>query len=244
MVSTPTIPRYIQIREALQEQIQAGHFEPGEKLPSEDQLAAEYSVSRMTMRRSLNELIDAGLIYRRHGLGTFVSNSTVRRDHTRLTDFFSHCRQGGHVPHVRVLCREIVTAVPHIAKALGLKSGAELLRLATLRSVDGYPVTYHDAYLPVALYPSLIAADVAALGLDRQHVWQLIEAQGFTLSNVVEQLEAQIANTDLATLLAIDPGAPILYGQRVLYADDGRPLKYADCYNRGDRFSLTVVLAR
>lgn len=244
MMRTPSIPRYIQIRESLQEQIQAGDLQPGEKLPSEDQLAVEFGVSRMTMRKSLNDLTEAGLIYRRHGLGTFVSNSTMQRDHTRLTDFFADCRENGHLPHAQLLCREIVAARPPMARALGLEPGAELIRLATLRSVDGYPVTYHDAYLPAPLFPALLTMETAALDLDRRHVWQLIEAQGYTVANVVERLEARLADQELAGLLDVSAGSAVLFGERVLYADDGTPLKYAECFNRGDRFALTVVLAR
>lgn len=244
MLSTPSMPRYIQIRDDLQERIQTGMLQPGEKLPSEDQLANDYGVSRMTMRRSLTELIDAGLIYRRHGVGTFISNSAVQRDHTRLTDFFAHCRASGRVPEARLLYHELVPAAPHIAPALGVPTAETLIRLATLRSVDGCPITYHDAYLPLALFPRLAAATEAELGLNGRHVWQLIEAQGYTVMNVVERLEARLAKGETAVLLELAPGEPILYGERVLYSDDGTPLKYATCHNRGDRFSLTVVLAR
>ena len=244
MMQPSSLPRYIQIRESLHERIMEGDLQPGEKLPSEDQLAAEFGVSRMTMRRSLDDLIEAGLVYRRHGLGTFISNSTVQRDHTRLTDFFAGCRQSGRVPASRLLQKEIVSAPLHMAEALGLPPGEPLLRLTTLRSVDGIPITYHDAYLPVRYFPALPEADVDTLALENQHVWQLIEAQGYTIANVVERLEAQIADQGLAKLLQVGPGSPILYGERVLYSDNGMPLKYADCYNRGDRFNLTVVLGR
>ncbi len=244
MLHTPSLPRYIQIRDALHRRIREGDLQPGEKLPSEDQLAVEFGVSRMTMRRSLGDLIDAGLIYRRHGLGTFISKTTIERDHSRLTDFFESCRLSGHVPDARLLYKESKEVPVHIAHALSLQAGEPVIRLATLRSVDGSPITYHDAYLPAYRFPDLLVAEPASLNLDSQHVWQLIEAQGYTVANVVEKLEAQIADRALAGLLEIKAGDPILYGQRVLYSDDGIPLKYADCYNRGDRFSLTVVLAR
>ena len=244
MIQSPPLPRYLQIRESLYEQIMAGDYQPGEKLPSEDRLAAEFGVSRMTMRKSLDDLIESGLIYRRHGVGTFVGKTTVQRDHTRLTDFFASCRRNGRVPSVRLLQKEIVSAPPHMAEALNLPPGDPLLRLTTLRSIEGAPVTYHDAYLPVRYFPELPAAEAAALGLERRHTWQLIEEQGYVVANVVERLEAQLADQELADSLDVEQGSPILYGERVLYSDDGIPLKYADCYNRGDSFSLTVVLGR
>ena len=244
MNNTIAVPRYIQAREALNGQIRTGKLRPGHKLPSEDQLAAQFGVSRMTIRKSLDDLIAMGLIYRRHGVGTFVSQSTVQRDHTKLTDFFESCRRNGRIPEARLLKKEIVGANDKMAKALGLMPGEELVRLATLRSVDDTPITYHDAYLPVKLFPELVDVDGKTLNLESQHVWQMIEKLGFTVANVVERLEAQNADEHIASVLTLSEGSAILYGERVLYSDDGTPLKYADCYNRGDRFSLTVVLER
>ena len=244
MINSTGIPRYIQARDTLSTRIRAGELQPGTKLPSEDQLAAQFGVSRMTIRKSLDDLITMGLIYRRHGVGTFVSQSTVQRDHTKLTDFFESCRLNGHIPQARLLKKEIVPANKKMAKALGLSVGDQLIRLATLRLVDGTPITYHDAYLPAILFPDLVDADPNSLNLDSQHVWQMIEKMGFNVSSVVERLEAQIVSDNIASTLAISDSSAILYGERVLFSDDGTPLKYADCYNRGDRFSLTVVLAR
>lgn len=244
MIDITSMPRYIQAREALNAQIQAGELQPGNKLPSEDQLAAQFGVSRMTIRKSLDDLIAMGLIYRRHGVGTFVSQSTVQRDHTKLTDFFESCRLNGRTPEARLLKKEIIAANEKMAEALGVLPGASLVRLATLRMVDQTPITYHDAYLPVKLFPDLVDAEADTLNLDSQHVWQLIEKMGFNAANVVERLEAKIADKPIASILDVTEGSPILYGERVLYSDDGTPLKYADCFNRGDRFSLTIVLER
>lgn len=246
MIQNPPLPRYVQIRETLQQQIKSGDLQPGEKLPSEDDLALEYGVSRMTMRKSLDDLIEAGLIYRRHGVGTFVSKSIVQRDHTRLTDFFATCQRTGHDPHARLLRHELLPADSQKAEALGLPTGEQLLRLTTLRYVDDVPVTCHDAFLPVRYFPGLVAAGEAALAeaLAGRHVWQVIEAEGYAVANVVERLEAQSADQELAGILQMQVGDPVLYGERVLYSDDGTALKYAECFNCGDRFSLTVVLAR
>lgn len=244
MNNTNGIPRYIQARDSLNTQIQTGQLQPGDKLPSEDRLAAQFGVSRMTIRKSLDDLIAMGLIYRRHGVGTFVSQSLVQRDHTKLTDFFENCRLNGRVPEARLVKKVLVPADEKMAEALGLRTGDLLIRLATLRLVDQTPITYHDAYLPVKLFPDLVDATADSLNLENQHVWQMIETMGFTVANVVERLEARIADEQIATTLSLSEGSAILYGERVLYSDNGTPLKYADCYNRGDRFSLTIVLER
>jgi DNA-binding GntR family transcriptional regulator len=81
------VPLYVKIREAIRDDINKGVVKRGEKLPSEDELAARYGVSRMTVRQGVTDLIDEGLLYRRHGVGTFVAHLHLERDHSRLTNF-------------------------------------------------------------------------------------------------------------------------------------------------------------
>lgn len=244
MINTRGVPRYVQAREMLTDQIKSGELPSGEKLPSEQELAIRFGVSRMTIRKSLDDLVDAGLIYRRHGIGTFVSKSTFERNHTHVTDFFSTCKMEGRVPKSIVLEKRIVPASEKIARCLNIETGDQLILITTLRSVDDAPITYHEAYLPVRYFPDLVLAEKDDLSLDKQHVWQLVEQKGHTMANIVEKLEARIADDHLAKLLEVDAGSPILYGERVLFSDEGMPLKYAECFNRGDRYSLSVVLVK
>ncbi|BHH83182.1 GntR family transcriptional regulator [Desulforhopalus sp. 52FAK] len=244
MINTRGIPRYIQARERLTDQIKSGELQSGEKLPPEKILAEQFGVSRMTIRKSLDELVDAGLIYRRHGIGTFVSQSTFERDHTHLTDFFSTCILEGRKPESKLITKELSLANEKCAKALNINIAEQVIRLTTLRSVDAVPITYHDAYIPAKLFPSLVSAPIESIDLKNQHVWQMIEKMGFTMANVVERVEAQIAHEWLVEYLKVSIGSPILYGERVLYSDEGTPLKYAECFNRGDMYSLSVVLVR
>ncbi|WP_421901810.1 GntR family transcriptional regulator [Maridesulfovibrio sp.] len=243
-LNTRGIPRYIQAREHISAKIRSGELRCGDRLPPEHDLAAQFGVSRMTIRKSIDGLVDAGLVYRRHGVGVFVSQSPFQRDHTHLTDFFATCRMEGHAPSAKLLKREIVAADEIQAEALQIKVGDELIRLTTLRYMDGTPITYHDAFLPLSLFPNLVDLPTADLALDKQHTWQLIENIGFGLANVVEKLKAQLADKELAEILETETGSPVLYGERVLYSEEGRPLKYARCFNRGDSYSLTVVLVK
>src|SRR5690606_6552049 len=112
---------YVQVREALRGQIKTGALQPGQKLPTEDELAAQFGVSRMTLRQGLADLIDEGLLYRRRGVGTFVTHFHVERDHNKLTDFFETARAEGFVAEVRLLDRQVIPAKIMIAKALSLQ---------------------------------------------------------------------------------------------------------------------------
>jgi GntR family transcriptional regulator len=230
---------YIQIRETLREQIKQGKLKPGQKLPSEDELAAQFGVSRMTARQGISDLIDEGLLYRRRGIGTFVAQVHIERDHNRLTSFFDTAEAEESEFEFRLLCREVVPAELTVAKALGLQEGEPAIRIKTLRLAQGVPVTMHDEYVPYKLCPALLQED-----LGRRSAWQIMETYGYRVKQAVQIVEAKPADAEIAKLLEMKKGAPILYKQRTILAEDGTPLEFTLCYNRGDRYLFKMTLTR
>ena len=242
LTRTEGIPLYVKIRESLRQKIASGELVMGQKLPSEDELAAQFGVSRMTVRQGITDLIDEGLLYRRHGVGTFVAYPHVDRDHSRLTNFFENSDAKGIKAKATVITMEVVAAKPKAAKALYLREGEPIIRIKTLRYADNIPVTVHDAYIPHKLFSAILDLDREAL--ETQPLWSLFESCGYRVKSAVQKLEAREADEELACLMEIEEGAPILYKERTVYADDGTPVEFTYCYNRGDRYSLTVTLHR
>ena len=233
------IPLYVQIRESLRGDILHKTLSPGQRLPPEEDLATKFGVSRMTVRQSISDLIEQGLLYRRHGVGTFVARTHLERDHTRLSSFVESAKAQGLSVKIRVLIAEIVPCKLKVAEALALAEGDLVARVRTLRVVEGEPVTLHDAFIPYKLIPQLLQADMEA-----EHLWDIYETYGFRVKRAVQRLEAREAEGEFAVLLDVDEGAPILYKERTVFTDDGTPIEFAYCYNRGDRYSLTVALER
>jgi GntR family transcriptional regulator len=118
LVRAEGVPIYVQIREALREDITGGGLKRGEKLPAEHELADRFGVSRMTIRESIEDLVDEGLLYRRHGVGTFVAYPHLQRDHTRLTSFFDKAGDEGIKVRAKLLKLEVIPAKPKVAEAL------------------------------------------------------------------------------------------------------------------------------
>src|SRR5512146_1312773 len=140
-VRTDGVPVYIQIRESLRAEITRGDLKRGEQLPSENELAAKYSVSRMTIRESIEDLVDEGLLYRRHGVGTFVAYPHLQRDHTRLTSFFDKAESEGVQVKARLLKLEVIPARPKVAEALDIPVDSPVIRVKTLRFANNVPIT-------------------------------------------------------------------------------------------------------
>jgi len=230
---------YVWIREALRKEITGGVLKRGEKLPSEHDLASKFGVSRMTVRHGIAELIDEGLLYRRHGVGTFVAFPHLERDHTRLTNFFDRTESEDIHAQATVLNLEVVPAKQKIAKALDITVGELVIRVKTLRFADNVPITIHDAHIPHKLFSKLIDEN-----LEVQNLWSLFEQSGYKVKRAIQRIEAKEATKELAKLLGIREGASVLYKERTVYADDGTPVEFTYCYNRGDIYSLTVSLER
>jgi GntR family transcriptional regulator len=219
-----------------------GEYQSGQKLPSEDEIASQFSVSRMTVRQGVTDLIDEGLLYRRHGVGTFVAYPHVERDHTRLTNFFESSSEEGIKASAIILDLDVLPAKDRVARALSIAEGDRVIRIKTLRFADEVPVTVHDAYLPYGLFAKLLDEDRKTL--ESKHLWTYMEKMGYRVKSAVQHLQAREADEELARLMVIEEGAPILYKERTVYADDGTPVEFTYCYNRGDRYSLTVTLFR
>ena len=117
-----------------------------------------------------------------------------------------------------------------------------MIRIRTLRFTDNIPMTVHDAHIPHRLFSSLLQENLKSL--ESRPLWSFLEACGYKVKRAVQRLEAQEASEELASLMEIEQGAPILFKERTVYAEDGTPVEFTYCYNRGDMYSLTVTLER
>ena len=239
LTKTEGVALYIQVREAIRDQIKSKKLMPGEKLPAEDELATQFGVSRMTARQGISDLIDEGALYRRRGIGTFVAQFHLERDHNRLTSFFDSAKIEKFDAKIRVLKQEVMPAKFTVAKALALQEGEPVIYIQTLRLANGVAVSLHDEFIPYKLCPDLLHDD-----LRFKHVWEAVESYGYKVKDAIQKIEAKPADADIADLLEVEEGAPILYKQRTILTEDGTPIEFALCYNSGDRYSLTMTLRR
>lgn len=239
LTKTEGVALYIQVREALREQIESGLLNPGERLPSEEELAAQFGVSRMTVRQGVSDLTDEGLLYRRRGIGTFVTQFHVERDHNRLTDFFETARAEGFKAEVRLLSREVIPAKLMIANELGLQENEPVVRIQSLRLAGNVPVTIYDEYVPYKLRPELLTEDLRS-----RAAWQILEESGLVIKRAVQVIEARGADEEIAVLLDIEEDSPILFKNRVIYAEDGSPVEVILCHNHGNMYAAKMILMR
>lgn len=233
-----TAPLYAQIRDAIREDVQSGEIKPGEKLLSENELAEMYGVSRMTIRQAISELINEGILYSRQGVGTFVSNSHLSRMYTHLTNFLedNDCSCKAELKLIR---SEVKAADSYLAEKLKLKEGEPVFWAEMLKIIDGTTITHHFTWVPYRLFPRIIEAD-----LEAKYIWDYIEEYGYKIHHAVQHIEARLADRERSHILRIPEGAAVLWKFRVVYAEDGTPVEYSECFNRGDRYNTEFVIYR
>ncbi|WP_236682812.1 GntR family transcriptional regulator [Thermus filiformis] len=221
-------PLYLELAERLRAGIRQGLYGPA--LPPERGLAEAFGVSRDSVRRALALLEEEGLIRKRRGSGTYVARRATFR--ARLLGFSEEMRALGLEPATRPLKAQLLPASPEEALALGLSPGEGVWRLERLRLADGEPMALERAVLPSW---ALEAPPEASL-------YQALEARGLRPVRALQRLRA-VAAREEARVLGVEPGAPLLYLERVSYLADGRPVEFVRSLYRADRYELLLELA-
>jgi GntR family transcriptional regulator len=237
IVKQPGITAHAQIEDWLADAIAAGQLSPGDKLPTEQDLAAWLGVSRMTLRHALGELAQRGLVTRTVGRagGTFVAEPKLEQDLTTLAGFSEQLRRHGKVAGARVLAAARITASPAAAAALQLPDGAAVYDVRRIRLADGKPIVIEHSQFPADLFPDLLECR-----LDGSLYELLADNYGQRPNRARESLEPVVAGVREAEALEVHEGAPLMLVERTAYSRSGLPLEYARDLFRGDRTKVVV----
>jgi len=226
-------PLYLQIKSAIEERIRTGALRPGEALPSERRLAEELGVSRLTVRRALDELVAGGMLERRQGSGTFVAQR-LEQPLSVLSGFSEDMQARGMRPGSRWLRRESALASPAESLALSLSPGEEVVRLLRVRTADGTPMA-----LELAAVPKRFLDDPAEV---RSSLYACLRRRGYPPARALERLRAVAADERVAGILGLQVGEPVLYIERISFLEDGTPLEFTRSHYRGDRYDFVAEL--
>jgi GntR family transcriptional regulator len=226
-----------QIEDWLAGQIATGALAPGDRLPTEHDLAEWFGVSRMTLRHALAELAGRGLVTKtvgRHG-GTVVAAPKLEQDLTTLAGFSEQLRRHGMVAGARVLSARERPAGPTAAAALGLDGDDPVCEVRRVRLGDGRPIALERSLFPAARFPGMLE-----LRLDGS-LYELLEVRyGLRPHRARESLEPVTAGVREAEALDVAEGAPLMLVERTAYARSGEPLEFARDLFRGDRTRVVV----
>ncbi|MDR0787146.1 MAG: GntR family transcriptional regulator [Gemmatimonadota bacterium] len=234
------IPRHEQISSWLREGIDSGTWGPDARLPSENELCETFSVSRVTIRRALQTLEADGVIYRRHGLGSFVCPRKMAQGLVRLTDFAQDMLRAGKVPTSEVLHRAYEASPAEIAENLALSPGDPVLRIDRLRMGDQEPIAFDRTWIP-PFYAQLIEGG----DLTGETLYQLLEREhGIPVLSGRYRIAAESAGAEIAERLQVPPGTALLVLERMTRTVGDRAIYFQRRVYRADRMSYELEVAR
>jgi GntR family transcriptional regulator len=230
------VPMYYQVAQQLEHAIESGELAPGTRLDGELALAERLGVSRPTLRRAIEYLVDRGYLVRRRAVGTQVVHPKVRRP-MELSSLYDDLTAGHKNPRTTVLSLQTVPASDAVAHALGLDEGSMVLSLERLRYADGQPLAVMRNWLPSGL------VELDAERLERTGLYQLMRAAGVRPHLASQTIGARAASATEARLLEASRGEPLLTMQRTTYTETGQPVELADHIYRASLYSFEIVLA-
>lgn len=228
------VPLWHQLCEQLTAAVHDGYLQPGDPFENEVALAARLSLSRPTVRRAMQAMVDQGLLVRRRGIGTTVANRKIHR-RAALSSLHDDLLRAGQSPTTIVLDLRTVRD-PRAAAALDLPESTDLLALVRLRSTDGSPLAVLHNWLPPAY------ADVTPQELEADGLYAALRARGATPVVAHQSVGARMPTREERLRLAIVGQQPVLTMTRTAFAATGDAIEFGDhCYRAAD-YSLDLML--
>lgn len=228
---------YFQIARQLEQEV-ATLYSPGDYLPSEGELASRFGVNRHTLRRAIDELVDAGMVERRHGRGILVIDSQIDYQIGAITRFTENLNAQGLMTGNRILRKQTLPAGMRVAERLAIPEGEPVHWLETLRSADDRPMCVTSHFLPAERFPDLLARYLG----DSLHAFLGAE-YGCVLRRIESAVTAVMPQGDDAGILSMPQNRPVLRVKSVNVDErDGRPVEYVITRFRADRVQVRISL--
>lgn len=230
-------PLYQQLRRALRDAIEDRRLAAEEALPPEREIAEEFGVSRITVRKALDALVAEGMLTRRQGAGTFVAareEARVEKSFSKLSSFSEDMVSRGRRPESVWLSRASGAVTPEESLTLGLSPGALVYRFNRIRYADGEPMALEHSTIAGFCLPSEMAVG--------ESLYEALDRHSARPVRALQRLRAVLFTGERAKLLGVEDGAPGLFIERRGFLKDGRPVEVTQSYYRGDAYDFVAEL--
>ena len=233
--STPA-PLYYQVAREIERAISEGRLLKGDYLESETVLVDSWKVSRLTLRRSVQELVDSGLLVRRQGKGTQVVNDEVQSQ-TRLSSVWDDLIEQGRSPATTVLAHDRVVVDDLIAEHLDVPMGSQVVYLERCRYADGHRLAIMRSWLTVGAGGGLTTAQLTSTGL-----YKALRERGVWPHSARRKVSARLAGPVDAALLGIDRGSPLLIVEATMQDFAGIRVEYTEQVLDATRYTMDLMV--
>ncbi len=229
-------PLYVQLHDQIESAIRAGDIKPGEPLPSERVMAEISKVSRITVRKAVQTLVNDGLVVQKQGSGTSVAPKIdkVQQSLSQLTSFSEDMARRGAIARSRLLEKGLTTPSPRETVALGLGANSKVARISRLRIVDGVPLAIERASISPEYLP-----DPENVG---HSLYEYLAKLGHKPSRAIQRISASNISSADAKLLQVEEGVAGLNIERTSYLPSGQVVEFTRSIYRGDAYDFVAEL--
>ena len=229
-------PLYLKLRQAIEDAINGGRLKHGDALPPERDIAENACVSRVTVRKAVDDLVRDGLLVRRHGSGTFVVKPIKRMQQplTKLTSFTEDMGRRGMTASTRWLDRRMFYPSGDEMMTFGLSHSAMVARLTRLRLANDQPIALEVTTLPDDMLPEPQQVE--------NSLYLVLERNGIRPVRAIQRISARTLTNEESLLLGVPPGSATLSVQRMAYLESGRLMEISHALYRSDAYDLVAEL--
>lgn len=237
-----SIPLYEQLKNIIEHKINTNEFKANEQIPSERELGEMYNVSRITVRQAIDLAEKEGLVSRVHGVGTFVASPKIRQELDTIADFQSTLSQSGLIASTELIETNVLTSDFKLSKLLNLNIMEKILNLQLIGYGDDSPIVYYNTFFPFKLGEKM--KGITKKRLENKLPFSTLdlykELTEYKPSHVEQTFEAITANDQVAQLLSVNIGFPLLRVSSIVY-EGKKPLEYKETYYRGDKYRFFIT---
>lgn len=228
-------PLYIRIAEDMKSRIDRGELLPNTRIPTEQELVTYYGVSRITVRKALELLVDEEVLVRKQQIGAFISDKKLSRSLNSFMGFSQTCETSGHRPGTRLLSAELVKASASDREALRLLEGEDVIRIRRLRYCDDLPVILEENHFPKE-YAWLLAEDL------KESLHRLLQEHGVVLGNGTKTIGVCYAAREEAKWLRIKERDALIVSRDVVCNAAGEPVYSSKEIINADRYEYRILV--
>lgn len=239
MILEDKSPKYFIVKKAIVENIDNDLYHSNEAIPSEKKLMEFYNVSRITIRKAIDELVTEGYLYKIQGKGTYVKADEGSNNLFSITSSTEDVQKMGMKPSKKTKISRIEFASPKRAKALEISTNDQVEVIGRISYADLEPLNYTIAFLPEKIFPGLTEYD-----LEHESLYKLINDQyGVRITKARRTIEAVLAKDEIAKYLELEEGMPVILFRCITYGIvNGKetPIEYFKCYYRTDKYKFYI----
>jgi len=227
---------YYQLKEELAKKIASHEWKPGEKIPSEAELCKSYNVSRITVRKAIEDLVRSGQLIKHQGKGTFVTNVSLEHKLSKFYSFSEELTRSGMTERAQVLSFDVVAAPDEISEMLSMQRGEKIFMVKRLRMADEMPYTVEISYIPYSICKGLTAKNITEKGL-----YNSMRSLDVFPERIIEKIRATVVSKSDADLMKVKTNSPAIKLDRLTYYGV-HTIEYCVSIVRGDFFTYTIEL--